>query len=122
METIFEMKDDILIAKLFGEIDHHVAEKIRTDIDKTMDMYKAKNLVFDFAKVSFMDSSGVGIVLGRFKKINTKDGQVVICGCDKFVERILYMSGVFSLIKKVDNGELAIEEISNIEIGESHER
>lgn len=119
METIFEIKDSILIAKLSGEIDHHRTEKIRQDIDETMATYKANNLIFDFSEVTFMDSSGVGMVLGRYKKINQLPGKVVICGEDEYVRRILFMSGVFTLVDYTVSKEHAMEKIEEWEKGES---
>ena len=108
METMFEIKGDVLVAGLSGERDHHIAEKIRNDIDETMGIYSARNLILDFENVTFMDSSGVGMVLGRYKKINERDGRVLVCGCDEYVKRILYMSGVFSLVEYKRNRAEAI--------------
>ena len=69
MEIIYEMTGDTLTAQLMGELDHHAAAKVRGDIDDTMDRYGAKNLIFDFSRVTFMDSAGIGVVLGRYKQI-----------------------------------------------------
>ena len=64
MDIIFGIKGNILIAELLGEVDHHSAAKARADIDETMDGYGSKDLIFDFLWVTFMDSSGIGIILG----------------------------------------------------------
>ena len=69
MEIIYEMTGDTLTAQLMGELDHHAAVKVRGDIDDTMDSYGAKNLIFDFSRVTFMDSAGIGVVLGRYKRL-----------------------------------------------------
>ena len=69
MEIIYEMTGDTLTAQLMGELDHHAAAKVRSEIDDTMDSYGAKNLIFDFGKVTFMDSAGIGVVLGRYKRL-----------------------------------------------------
>ncbi len=82
-----------------GEIDHHVAEKIRNDIDDEIKLYETKNLIMDFSKVTFMDSSGVGVVLGRYKKVGELGGTVTIRNADRLVKQILDMSGIFSLMK-----------------------
>ena len=65
MDIIFGIKGKILIAELLGEVDHHVAAKARADIDETMEGYGSKDLIFDFSKVTFMDSSGIGLIMGR---------------------------------------------------------
>lgn len=69
MEIIYEMTGNTLTAQLMGELDHHAAAKVRSEIDDTMDSYGAKNLIFDFSKVTFMDSAGIGVVLGRYKRL-----------------------------------------------------
>lgn len=99
METIFYIKGDTLVVELSGEIDHHVAEKIRNDIDDEIKLYGTKNLILDFSKVTFMDSSGVGVVLGRYKKVGELGGTVAIRNADRLVRQILDMSGIFSLMK-----------------------
>lgn len=97
MDTIFYLQDDTLVATLTGEIDHHAADRIRSDIDDELQLYDVKNLVFDFSDVTFMDSSGIGVVLGRYKKIRALGGTVVIRGANSLVRKILEMSGVFML-------------------------
>ena len=99
MDTIFYIKGDTLVVCLSGEIDHHVAEKIRNDIDDEIKLYETKNLIMDFSKVTFMDSSGVGVVLGRYKKVGERGGTVTIRNADRLVRQILDMSGIFSLMK-----------------------
>ena len=74
MEIIYEMTGDTLTAQLMGELDHHAAAKVRGDIDDTMDSYGAKNLIFDFRRVTFMDSAGIGVVLGRYKRLQADGG------------------------------------------------
>ncbi len=97
MDTIFYLQDDTLVATLSGEIDHHSADRIRGDIDDELQLYDVKNLVFDFSDVTFMDSSGIGVVLGRYKKIQAMGGTVAIRGAGRLVRQILEMSGVFLL-------------------------
>lgn len=99
MDTIFYIKGDTLVVCLSGEIDHHVAEKIRNDIDDEIKLYETKNLIMDFSKVTFMDSSGIGVVLGRYKKVGERGGTVTIRNADRLVKQILDMSGIFSLMK-----------------------
>ena len=106
METIFYLTDNTLIASLSGEIDHHIAEKIRNDIDAEMEFYGAMDLVFDFSQVTFMDSSGIGMVLGRYKKVNAKGGTVKIRRASRLVKQILDMSGVFTLMEYEETGGL----------------
>lgn len=97
MDTIFYLQNETLVATLAGEIDHHSADRIRSDIDDELRLYDVKDLVFDFSDVTFMDSSGIGVVLGRYKKIRASGGRVVIRNANSLVRKILEMSGVFML-------------------------
>lgn len=97
MDTIFYLQNETLVATLTGEIDHHSADRIRSDIDDELRLYDVKDLIFDFSDVTFMDSSGIGVVLGRYKKIRAMGGRVVIRGANSLVRKILEMSGVFML-------------------------
>ena len=136
MEIIYEMTGNTLTAQLMGELDHHAAAKVRSEIDDTMDSYGAKNLIFDFGKVTFMDSAGIGVVLGRYKRLQavepsagrendakrsgmqaavgttataaTAGGSVVITGCSQKIYSILHMAGIFSLMKYTETKEEAI--------------
>lgn len=108
MEIIYEMTGSTLVAQLFGEMDHHSAEKVRGDIDEMLENYSAKNLIFDFSRVSFMDSAGIGIVLGRYKRLHAAGGIVMIVDCSQKIRKILNMAGIFSLIEYMDTKEEAI--------------
>ena len=61
MEVIFEVNENVLVARLFGELDHHAAAGIREDIDRSLERCAPCDLVFDFEKVTYMDSAGIGI-------------------------------------------------------------
>ena len=102
MEVNYSVKENTLIVCLAGEIDHHVAEKLRKDIDGEIDFYQTKDLIFDFSGVEFMDSSGIGVVFGRYKKVSALGGSVKIHNACRLVKRILAMAGVFSLIDYED--------------------
>lgn len=102
MEIIFYVESDTLIVALQGEIDHHVAPRLRKDIDAEIDLCGTKDLLFDFREVDFMDSSGIGMVLGRYKKVHGNGGQVSIRNANRLVKQILDMSGVFTLIGDED--------------------
>ena len=108
MHVKFQMTDDILIASVFGELDHHSAAAVRDEIDQTTEAFQCRHLILDFEKVTFMDSSGIGVVLGRYNKVTRKDGRIFLAGCSEFVEKILYMAGVFSLVDRQKNVQDAL--------------
>lgn len=66
MNVTIESSGSVVIAYLIGEIDHHTAGEVREKIDDTLMLVKPKTLILDFKNVSFMDSSGIGLVMGRY--------------------------------------------------------
>lgn len=102
MEMIYEVSGEILMVNLFGELDHHEAAKVRRDIDEMLQTYGCRDLILDFEKVTFMDSSGIGVILGRYRKLQQVGGQVAIAACGPKIRSILNMAGVFSIIKYAD--------------------
>ena len=67
----FDKKEDKLVVSLMGELDHHSAEEVRVKIDDRIDRDNIKKVILNFNGVTFMDSSGIGVVIGRFKKCKT---------------------------------------------------
>ena len=70
-----------------------------------------KNLIFDFSKLSFMDSSGIGVVIGRYKLITAMGGNVAIVSCSRNIDRLLKMSGITKLIATYDSLKGALKTI-----------
>lgn len=87
-----------LIAKVTGELDHHMAGKIRDEADARIVKGGIKSLIFDFSELNFMDSSGVGLVIGRYKLVRSRGGRVNIVSCNPCVNKILHMSGIMRII------------------------
>ncbi|WPC41305.1 anti-sigma F factor antagonist [Clostridium sp. JS66] len=107
----FESKDDKLIVHMSGELDHHSAEEVRNKIDDRLDRDNIGKLVMDFSDVNFMDSSGIGVVIGRYKKLMAKKGNICITKADGSVKRVFELSGIFKIIKFYKNIEEAVENI-----------
>ena len=85
---------DSLVTKISGELDHHMAKAIRTETDKRIMRGNVKNLIFDFNDLHFMDSSGIGVVIGRYKLISSLGGKLTIISSKANVNKILNMSGI----------------------------
>ena len=98
MEINFSLKKDTLTVGLSGEIDHHVCDEIRTDIDREFARCGAVSLNFDFSSVTFMDSSGIGMIMGRYKNIRFAGGTVLAVRVNERIRRILTLSGVYKYI------------------------
>ena len=91
---------NLLIVQVAGELDHHFADEIRMRIDAEIMKPPIRNILFDFNRLSFMDSSGLGMIMGRYKKIKALGGKAWIICNNPNATRILEMSGVFKFIEK----------------------
>lgn len=107
----FDQKEDKLIVKMAGELDHHSAEEVRNVIDDRLDRENLNKLILDFTKVNFMDSSGIGVVIGRYKKLSLKDGKVCITNVQEPVRRVFELSGMFKIVNLYDSVDEAIENL-----------
>lgn len=87
-----------LILKVTEEIDQHTADKIRRKLDNEIEIYSPKNVIFDFSGILFMDSSGIGMVLGRYKLVKMLGGNFEIINVNKRMKKIFDMSGVSRII------------------------
>lgn len=104
----FSKKDNTIVVVMSGELDHHSAENVRIKIDNKIDEFGSKNLIFDFSDVNFMDSSGIGIILGRYKKISEYGGKVAIVNLRPHIKRVFELGGLFKIIKEYESIEEAI--------------
>lgn len=108
MNIKFTNNKNILVAQLRGELDHHNAEEVRNKIDDMLTRTNTLNLVMDFSDVNFMDSSGIGVVIGRYKKLLNKKGKVSISNANGSVKRVFELSGMFKIIPLYDSADEAI--------------
>lgn len=88
-----------------GELDHCLAENMRNAIDASVIRNGAKLIVFDMSDVSFMDSSGIGMMIGRYKFMKKRGGKVRVRGMNAQVERIFKMSGLYQIIANEERKE-----------------
>ena len=99
MEQQCAIIDNYLCIKMPKEVDHHGAAGIREHADKLLLDEKVRNIVFDFEDTTFMDSSGIGIIIGRYRKISCFGGKVYAIHADERIRRILRASGMSSIIE-----------------------
>ncbi|MCR6545828.1 anti-sigma F factor antagonist [Dehalobacterium formicoaceticum] len=99
MKLDFKSERDRLYVKIHGEIDLSVAADLRQDLDQNLDKKQARHLILDFTEVSFIDSSGLGVILGRYKRLTEIGGTVQICGVNDQIEKILELSGFGRIMK-----------------------
>ncbi|MCR4442265.1 MAG: anti-sigma F factor antagonist [Peptococcaceae bacterium] len=98
MSFILHSKNRTLTVRVKGELDLVTAGEFRETVDKALDEMVAQNLIIDMGRVTFIDSSGLGVILGRYRKVKAKGGQVILIGLNPNIKRILEMSGVQSFI------------------------
>lgn len=98
--------NETMTVYLAGEIDHHNARKMREDIDNSARLYHPKTLVLDFGGVEFMDSSGIGIVLGRYRLMQELGGEVCLQNMPSHIRKVMRVAGIDNLkvIDKTDKG------------------
>ncbi|MCY0877055.1 MAG: anti-sigma F factor antagonist [Firmicutes bacterium] len=87
-------RGSMLIASLSGELDDHEADTVRTILDREMEKSGAKRLVLDLADLTFMDSSGLGVILGRYRKLKAQGGQMAIANVSPTVSKLFEISGI----------------------------
>ena len=98
MNVKFTTRARSLIVSVSGEIDQHKASHLREQIDLRITHANIKNLVFDFSKLEFMDSSGIGVIIGRYKLMRAMGGTVQIVANNHSVKKILELSGIRKII------------------------
>lgn len=98
MESKFYEEDKLLIFKITDEIDDCNVQKIRRRADYEIERYMPRKVVFDFDSVTFMDSSGIGLIIGRYKFTNMLGGKLEVANLTQNVKKIFEMSGILKLI------------------------
>ncbi len=109
MQVEVRMENNVLIAVLGGEIDHHFAEQIRNEIELKYEENKAKDIILSFKNVRFMDSSGIGMVIGRYKFVVARGGNLVASDLTLEAKRIFDMSGLAKIVDIYDTLDEAME-------------
>lgn len=88
---------DSMTAELSGDIDHHTAKDIRMAIDEAIENDRPKELKLDFKHVDFMDSSGIGLIIGRYKNIQAIGGELHVINVPNYIARVIKLSGLEQL-------------------------
>lgn len=97
MEVKLQSNGRQLVASLRGEIDHHSAIRLREEIDNAVSGRGVSDLILDFSEISFMDSSGIGLILGRYKQMHARGGKLTVCGVSDRLLPLMRMAGLDKL-------------------------
>ena len=97
-----------LVVTVSGEMDHHAADLARHKIDEAYHAYGALHIVFDCSKIRFMDSAGLGLIMGRYKTASSLGGRTLLAHVSPQLDRILNMGGLYKIIQKTPDVENAV--------------
>ena len=100
-----DLRKNTLTVFLSGELDHRMAGEVRRVLDDMLEDAHVRRLVFDLRELEFMDSSGVGLVIGRYKRLTRRGGSVEVVDPAAHIDRIFQMSGVYQLVEKRVRGK-----------------
>lgn len=101
----------VLIVRLRGELDHHTAEVVRSKMDEAIQRGRSEHLILSLEHMTFMDSSGLGVILGRYKQIKAHGGKMVVCHVNPSVHRLFELSGLFKILPIYETERNAISEL-----------
>ena len=97
----YQVQENCLTIFLPSDVDHHNAEEIKKEADHLIDREHIRYIIFDFADTSFMDSSGIGMLIGRYKRMKRRGGSVAVTGAEGRIDRIFTMAGLYQIIDKL---------------------
>lgn len=100
MELNAQKRGARLSVQLSGELDHHSAEQTRIMLDTLLRDVTVHELVLDLSGMTFMDSAGIGVILGRFRKLSMRGGRMIVRGMNASVDRLFQMSGIYAVVEK----------------------
>lgn len=97
MNLHYDSTDERLCVRLDGEIDHHTSTRLRTEVDEAIYLHTPRQLVLDFQDVTFMDSSGIGLIMGRYRILRPLGGEIILLRPAPHIKRILRLAGMEKL-------------------------
>lgn len=110
MDDPYVVKGNCLIIHLDKELDHHLTEQLRSPVDEIIDRRGIRYVIMDFENKSFMDSSGIGFIMGRYKKIAPCKGKIYVANLGRGLERIFKIAGLYTITVEKDSVEAALYE------------
>ena len=105
MNVKYKDVDKLLLFEITEEIDHHTTEKIRRKMDNEIQRYMPKRVIFNFNSVTFMDSAGIGMLIGRYKLTRMLGGKLELTNVNQSIKKIFEMCGILKIIPIIDKEE-----------------
>ncbi len=106
-----ETRNDVLCIRLSGELDHHAADLLREKATAAQGNTGIRHIVLNLEGLTFMDSSGLGVILGRYKHVKQLNGEMIVCAISPPIQRLFDMSGMFKIIRLERSEEFALERL-----------
>ena len=97
----YKSESDHLVIEFYGDIDDHYVGKVRNDIDMLISRQAPRAVIFDFKNVSFVDSTGIGLIFGRYKRLLNTNGELLLRNVPSQVDKVFRASGVYSICPKI---------------------
>ncbi len=111
MEIKIDERQSILVVRLSGELDHHQAGRMREELDRELARRLPGAVLFNLGGLTFMDSSGVGALLGRYRKISAKGRRMAVCEAPAAIARITEISGLARIIPFFEHEAEALQHL-----------
>jgi len=108
LQVELEQNRNVLIVRLRGELDHHTAEVVRFKMEDAILRGRCDHVVLSLKELAFMDSSGLGVILGRYKLVKGRGGKMVVSDIQPSVKRLFELSGLFKILSLYDTERTAI--------------
>jgi stage II sporulation protein AA (anti-sigma F factor antagonist) len=112
LDLAMKVIDDCLIVQVTGELDMHTAPVFKEKVTKTMDKQNLDNLILDFKMISFIDSSGLGAILGRYRSLKKKGGQIALVHLKPQIRKIFSLAGLLKIMDLYGSEKEAIKTIN----------
>lgn len=109
MDLKKEISGNVLLVRLAGELDLAVTDKIRNAMDEELEEGRIKNIVINLAEVSFIDSAGLGVLLGRYRKISRSGGKMFLVAASPRIRKILELSGLLNIMTECPDEQRAMD-------------
>ena len=115
MLDISSEKGKTVVVCMAGELDHHTSESARESLDNLIEDNSIKNMVVDLSELKFMDSSGIGVFIGRYKILSERAGKMVVFGLNNHISKIWEISGLYKIIAIYESLDASLHGVQEVE-------
>lgn len=102
MQIKHRVYNNVLYCMLCGELDENTANFTKETLDNLFDTLSFNQIIIDLSELNFMDSTGIGIMIGRYKKMKERNIPIYLCNPSKHAEKIFKMTGLFNIMPKIN--------------------